>query len=524
MGLKASLATLDIVIIVVYLLVLIGIGFWEKGKNTTQDSLFLGGRNLTWPKIGFSIFSTNVSPNMLIGLFGIAYTTGMVASNFEWLAWPFLLLLGVVFVPHYLNTRVSTMPEFLFKRYGPRSYAFMSYFNLLTTLVVWLGVSMYAGGLIISQILHFPLWMAAAGIAVLATSYTVFGGLAAVVRTDLFQSALILVATMALAVLAFREVGGLQPMLEKTPGDYWTLFRPADDPGYPWHAILLGYPVGGIWYWCTDQTIVQRVLAAKDTREGQYGTLFTACLKVLIPFLFLMPGIMCFVLYPGLESPDQAYMKMATSLLPAGLVGLLVAAMLAALINTIAAGLNAFSTIFTLDIYKRRIQPEASPQVVARVGRAVIFCGAALAVCLAIAFQNAGKNLFDLSQGIGFFIAPPMAAVFFLGVMWQRVTPKAAEVILYGGTPICLILGAMHTMGYPRGFQWPPFLLMSFYLFAGLSILMITISLGSRVSETYRLPTLAQTYQQQGHKTPLRLWILWGLLAIFMVCLYVIFN
>lgn len=524
MELKTSLAIWDIVIIITYLVVLLGIGFWEKSKSETSDGLFLGGRNLSWPKIGFSIFSTNVSPNMLLGLFGIAYTTGMVASNFEWLAWPFLLLLGMVFVPHYLNTRVSTMPEFLSRRYGPKSYAFMAYFNLVTTLIVWLGVSMYAGGLIISQIIGLPLWVAAAGIAVLATSYTVFGGLAAVVRTDLFQSILILIATVLIAVLAFREVGGWQPLLANTPEEYWTLFRPADDPDYPWHAILLGYPVGGIWYWCTDQTIVQRVLAAKNTREGQYGTLFTAFLKILVPFLFLMPGIMCFILYPNLDSPDAAYMKMVTSLLPAGLVGLVVAAMLAALINTIAAGLNAFSTIFTLDIFKQRFQPDASPEVVTRVGRMVIVTGAVLAVGLTVAFQNAGKNLFDLSQGIGFFIAPPMATVFFTGVIWRRATPKAAEWVLYGGTPICLILGALHTMGIPEGFQWPPFLLMSFYLFAALSLLMILVSQFSSTSTVYKLPTLRETYQSQGHKTPLKIWLLWAVLAIVMISLYVIFN
>ncbi|NJM14362.1 MAG: hypothetical protein HC896_02385 [Bacteroidales bacterium] len=272
----ATLHSIDYLVIAVYLLALIAIGLSVRGQKGVKEDLFLGGKNLSWPAIGFSLFSTNVSPMMLIGFAGLAYSSGIVAANFEWMAWPFLMLLAMVFIPHYLSNNISTMPAFLNVRFGKGSHAFLSYYSLVSILVIWLGCSLYAGGLIISQVFAVQLWVAIVVTAVIATSYTALGGLAAVVRTDVFQSVIIIVGSVVLTYMAFRKIGNIENLVNGVPGDFWTLFKSADSKDYPWYAIVLGYPVIAVFYWCTDQTIVQKTLAAKNITEGQKASVFTA--------------------------------------------------------------------------------------------------------------------------------------------------------------------------------------------------------------------------------------------------------
>ncbi|MFV2065427.1 MAG: sodium:solute symporter [Pirellulales bacterium] len=524
MDTHAKLQLLDLAVIAVYIAVLVGIGMWVSFRRRGAEDLFLAGRSLTWPSVGLSIFSTNVSPTFLIASCGIAYTTGMVAANFEWLAWWFLMLLAMLFVPHYLNTKVSTMPQFMRRRFGESAYRFLTWYALFTTVVMWLGESLYAGGVLLGQVLDWPLWLSVVVLTVIATSFTVAGGLAAVVITDAFQAVLMIVGATLLTAIGLAHVGGIGEMVRNVPEDYWHLFRPHDDPDFPWIALVLGYPVMGIWFWCTDQTIVQRVLGAKDLRHGQLGAVFAGFLKVLPPFIFMLPGILCLVLHPGLEDPDAAFMTMVTNYMPAGVVGLMIAILIAALISTLDSGLNSFSTIFTLDVYVKHFRPDAGPTEIKRLGRVVTVLAAGLAILIAISMEGFGKDLFTLGQSVISFVAPPMAAVFVIGVLWRRATAAAATWTLILGSAVSVSVGFCHLKDWPSKEFWPHYLLVSFFLFAGICAFMIVVSLVTRKSPDQEdLPTLKETYANQSTQ-PRLVWFLWGVLALIMFALYVIFN
>lgn len=520
---QIELSTLDLIVIGFYLIALLYIGFKSGRKKDNSDDLFLGGRNLTWPKIGFSLFSTNVSPMMLIGFAGLAYTQGMVGANFEWMAWIYMLILAMIFIPHYQKNKISTMPGFLDIRYGKRSHMFLSYYSLISIAFIWLGCTLYAGGLIIAQALGIPLYISVIGIAIVAVSYTAIGGLAAVVRTDVFQSLLILFGSAILTTLAFIKIGSIDKLYNGVPAHFWDLFKPSNDPNYPWQAIVFGYAVVAIFFFCIDQTIVQKVLAAKNKEGAQKGVLFTAYLKVLMPVIFILPGIMALILYPGLENSDEAYLRIVTGILPIGMVGLMVAVMLAALINTIAAGLNSFSTVFTLDVYKK-FYPDISENKTRKVGQTVTIMVAFVAICLSILFSLAGKNLFEISQGLLNFFAPPLSVVFIVGVLWKRATPRAAEATLLGGGALSTVVGIAYFSDYPYAGFWPNFLILSFYMFLALLVLMITVSLGTKPVPEKALPPLSESTDQSDKKSARSIWRGWYILIIIMLVLYFFFN
>ncbi len=519
---QITLSLPDLIVIGVYLIVLLYIGF-RSGKKQNADELFLSGRNLTWPKIGFSLFSTNVSPMMLIGFAGLAYSQGMVGANFEWMAWIYMMILAMVFIPHYQKNKISTMPGFLDLRFGKRSHSFLSYYSLVSIVFIWLGCTLYAGGLIIAQALGIPIYISVIGIAIVAVSYTAIGGLSAVVRTDVFQSLLILFGSSVLTILAFNKIGSFDNLYNGVPENFWNLFKSASDPEYPWPAVVFGYAVVAVFFFCIDQTIVQKVLAAKNTEQGQKGVLFTSFLKLFMPVIFILPGIMAFILYPGLTNTDEAYLTIVTGILPVGMVGIMVAVMLAALINTIAAGLNSFSTVFTLDVYKK-FNPEISDLKTKNVGQLVTILGAVLAVGLSILFSFAGKNLFEISQGLLNFFAPPLSVVFLVGVLWKRATPKAAEVTLWGGGLMSVFVGTAYFSDFPNAEFWPNFLILSFYMFLILLVLMVVVSLLTKPVPEKALPPLAKSLSMVDKKSARRVWGLWLILAIIMFGLYLLFN
>lgn len=525
MDIHTALKPLDFVVIGVYVTALIGIGMWVSFRRRGAEDLFLAGRSLGWPNVGLSIFGTNVSPSFMIVSCGIAFSTGMVTANFEWLAWWFLMLLAMLFVPYYLGTKITTMPQFMKRRFGRATYEFLSWYALFTTVILWLGGTLFVSGELLSQIMGWPVWVSVVVLTAIATSFTVAGGLAAVVITDSFQAVLMIAGSALLSIIGLWKLGGVEKLLAGVPADYWALFRPADDPTYPWHAVVLGYPVMGIWFWCTDQTIVQRVLGARDIEQGQLGAVFAGFLKILTPLIFMLPGIVCFVLFPDLKDPDKtAFMKMVTACLGPGMVGLIVAVLIAAVISTIDSGLNSFSTVFTLDIYVRKLRPDASPAEVKWLGRMATLFAAFVAVGCALAIGTVDKTMFDLLQGIIAFIAPPMAAVFTIGVLWKRATAKAAIWTLIVGSALSLGVGVCHFKDWPwKGF-WPHYLLLSFYLFAGICGFMIAVSLlTSKSPEEEDLPTIEETYAKQGTQPGL-VWTLWGVLAVIMFALYAGFQ
>lgn len=518
---NVELQATDFVVIAVYVVALMAIGMFVSWRRRGSDDLFLAGRSLGWFNVGLSIFGTNISPSFLISACAVAYTSGMVAANFEWLAWWFLMLLAMLFVPYYLTTRISTMPQFLRRRFGEAPHGFLAWYALFTTILLWLGGALYTGGVLLSQIMGWDLWVSVVALTAIATSFTVAGGLAAVVVTDSFQSILMIAGSAVLTLCGLHEVGGVAALVDQVPGDFWKLVRPAADAHYPWPAMFLGYPVLGVWFWCTDQTIVQRVLGARDVRQGQLGAVFAAFLKVLPPFLFMLPGIVCYALYPGLDNPDKAFVTMLAGHLPRGMVGLMIAVMIAALISTLDSGLNSFSTVFTLDIYVKKWRPHAPPRQIRWVGRMATVGAAVVAVGCALAMETAARNMFDLLQGIIAFIAPPMAAVFVIGVLWPRATAKGAMAALVLGSAVSLSVGLGHFAEWPV--VWPHYLLLAFYLFVGICVLMVLVSLATRHSpDEEPLPSLRDTYAAGARTGPV--WALWAVLAAIMLALYVGFQ
>lgn len=519
---NVSLAGIDYIVLLIYLIALFIIGFYlvrRKGQDNTD--IFLGGRTLKWWQIGFSLFSANAGPMMLIGFASIGFSQGVVGSNFEWLAWLFLMMLAMFFLPHYLATKVSTMPQFLLKRFGKRSYNFLIIYSLISILVVWLGSALYAGGLIISQIFEWPLMRSIVLIAVIASSFTAIGGLKAVVRTGIFQSIIIILSSIALTYLSLKKIGGIRAFVDSVPSHYWKLFRPASDPEYSWIAILAGYPVVAIYYWCADQTIVQKVLAARNLKEGQYGAMFIAGLKIIMPLIFIFPGIMCFVLFKDTAQPDSAYITLVKQLMPHGLLGLCVAALVAALIDTVSSGLNSFSTVFTLDVVGQFSSMDDSKKY--RLGKWLTVVTAVLAVGIAFLFSRSGKGFFELSQGLVSILAPPLSVVFLAGILWRRVNSIAAEIVLYGGGLICLLVGICHVLNYPYKGYWPHFLLLSVYLFLALTAIIVLVTLFTKPDEKPGLPSLIETNSKIGYR-PRSVWIGWTILALVMGMIYFVFS
>jgi len=533
---QIDISLIDGLVILGYVIGLVAAGLFMRQRKPTGDvssteELFLSGRSLPWYKVGLSIFSTNVSPSMLVAYFGAAYATGMVLANFEWMAWVFLLLLSTFFIPHYLRNRISTMPEFLMQRFGARSHAFFTIFSMFSSLIIWSSFMLCIGGLVINQLTGVPVHYSTVIIVVIALSYSMNGGLDAIVHTGVIQSVVLLAVSLMILFLGLHRVGGIETLLRETPPDYWSIFRPTNDATYPWHAVLLGYPVIGIWFWCTEQSVVQRTLAAKSILHGQLGAWLVAVLKIFMPFIFILPGIICFVLVqqgglPALANPDQAYISMVKALLPTGFIGLALATLLVSVVNDVATGIGSFSTVFAIDLYGKRIDPNASSEKVAKIGKRVTILAGLVSVGVAIFFANADKGLFELGQSLGTYLAPPVATVFILGLLWKGATPRAAELTLYIGTALCLSMGFCQLIDYPYKGAWPHFMLLCFYMMAGLTAFMVIVSLltpdgkGFPAVEADDRPAVSMPTGREARWMRL----LWLAVALIMAMIYYIFR
>ncbi len=519
----SHLKAIDFFVVIVYIIVLIGIGLYVSfvKKKKSNENLFLAGHSLGWGSIGLTMWGTNVGPSMLIASASIGYTTGVVAGNFGWFAFVFIFLLAMVFAPRYLNTKVQTLPEFMGKRFGQSTRNILAWYSLATILISWLALTLFAGGILVGQILNLPLWLSVLILVVIAAFFTIAGGLEAIAYTNVFQMILLIGVSLSLTIIGLHKAGGILNVYNNTPPQYWNLLLPKSDPNYPWIAIILGYPIMGVWFWCTDQSMVQSVLGAKSLKHGQLGANFTGWLKILDVALFIIPGITCLVLFPNLSNPDEAYMTMVTRLLPHGMIGMVMAVLIAALVSTIDSALNSLSTVFTMDIYLKKHNPNASQKEIIKIGRIVTFIGAIIAIFLTLGINSIkGLNLFDVFQSVLGFIAPPMSVVFLFGTFWKKTTTKAANFILFAGTIISLGTGLLYFIT-KESINWPHYLLISFYLFVILSILMVIITLATATPETEKINKLDFSNLPKSSKG---VWISWILLIITMVGLYILFN
>ena len=516
----------DWIILAIYFAVLIAIGLWASSKRKKEGSLFLAEHSLRWHHIGFSMWGTNVGPSMLIASASAGFTTGVVSGNFAWYAFVFIALLAFVFAPRYLGAKVSTLPEFMGLRFGQSTRNILAWYTIVTIVISWLALTLFAGGILIRQVFDIPMWASASVLLVISAFFTMLGGLKAVAYTNVYQMVLLIIVSAVLTIVGLHEVGGVGALASKVPVDYWVLFRPNDDADFPWLPIVLSYPVMGVWFWCTDQSMVQPVLAARSLKEGQIGTNFTGWLKILDVFLYILPGIICFALFGDtLTNPDEAYLTMVENLFPVGMVGLVFAVLTACLVSTIGSALNALSTVFTMDIYVKKFNPQASQRRINYVGRVVTVCGALTAIVLTVAIDSIkGLNLFNVFQSVLGFIAPPMTAVFLLGVFWKRTTTRAANLALTAGTAFCLIVGVLY-LWPPEWLQlsWPHFMMLSFLLCVALIVMMVVVSL---VGKTEADGNLSEPqWAQKSHQTQSPVVIsLWMALTAVMVALYIFFN
>ena len=524
---------MDWVMLIAYFVVLVIIGLWASSKTSKNSHKFLAGNSLKWHHIGFSMWGTNVGPSMLIASASAGFTAGIVSGNYAWYAFVFIALLAFVFAPRYLGEKITTLPEFMGKRFGESTRSMLAWYTIVTVLISWLALTLFAGGIIIRQVFGIPMWLSAFILLAISAFFTIIGGLKAIAYTNVYQMVLLIVVSATLTVVGIWHLGdhsvveGINTLANPdiVPSHYWNLFQPNDDKEFPWLPILLGYPISGLWFWCTDQSMVQPVLAASSLKEGQKGANFTGWLKILDVAIYIIPGVVCFALWKkgffggAIVEPDHAYLTMVSNLFPGGMVGLVIALLTAALISTIGSALNALSTVFTLDIYVKNINRGASQAEIVRVGHIITVVGALVSILITIAVDNIkGMDLFNVFQSVLGFIAPPMAAVFVMGVFWKRCTPLAANIVLTLGTIFSIGCGGLYLWVIPNASSYVHFMMLSFLIFVVLIISMVAISLLDKSKQEIAPMHVMKTEVSRGVK------LAWILLAIVMIGLYVFFN
>lgn len=447
---QLEIGTLDLVVIVVYLVGIVGLGCWvglrHRRRGGESKDYFLAGGTLTWPVIGLALFSTNISTVHLVSLAQEGYANGLAFGNFELMAGFTLILLALFFAPFYIRSRVATLPDFLERRYSRASRDWLAFISIVSAIFIHIGFTLYTAALVMHGLLGIPeeylLWTIIA-IATMTGLYTAIGGLIAVVTTEAIQTVVLLVGAICVTAIALFEAGGWSGIRETLIANgelsKLTMLRSADDPsGLPWYAVFLGYPVIGIWYWCTDQTIVQRVLGAKSEDHARTGALFAGFIKILPVFILVLPGLMCYVLvlqnaFDGQSPPESkdAYSFMIEQIMPPGLRGVVAAALLAAAMSTVSGALNSVATLFSYDLFKRWV-PDMSEHKLVAVGRCVTVVGMVVAVSWS-PFIAQFESIFGMMATMICYIAPPITATFVLGVFWKGASSKGSIATLIVG-------------------------------------------------------------------------------------------
>ena len=433
-----ALAPLDLAIIGVYFLVVFGIGFYFSRKERTSEQYFLAGRDIGWFFIGASLFVSNISTEHFIGLSGTGASSGLAVGHFEWLACLILLILGWVFVPFYLRSNVFTMPQFLERRFNRQCAVYLAGISIIAYIFTKISVQLYAASVVLERVAGWSLWKTAVVLVIATGVYTIAGGLAAVIYTDTVQTLILIAGAAALTIIGLHRVGGFEHLRTMVPPSYFHMMKPASDAQFPWTGIFFGAPILGIWYWCTDQVIVQRVLSARDEGHAKAGTIFAGFLKILPVFLLVLPGIIAYALFPDqVVKPDYAYPTLVLNLLPVGLVGLVMAALLAAVMGAMSSVFNSASTLVTLDFYKK-IRPQANEHQLVMFGR-IATGGMVLLGLLWVPFIHLlSAELYIYLQSVQAYISPPIAACFIIGILWPRVNGQGALSSLLTG----FVLGA----------------------------------------------------------------------------------
>jgi solute:Na+ symporter, SSS family len=485
-----GISILDLVIIIAYLAGILAAGLLSTRKQRlTSNNYFLAGRTLRWGMVGSALFAANISTIHLVGLAASGYNEGLVWGNFEWMATFTLVLLGLVFAPFYFTTKISTLPEFLERRYSPASRAFLAFMAIITALFIHIGMSMYAGAAVFQQFFGIDVITSIMVISIITAIYTILGGLKAVVVTEAIQTVILLLGAVLvtiLAILALPEHGihSLAQLKAALKPGQLDMIQTDKRSGLAWYAILLGYPVLGVWYWCSDQTIVQRVLGARTQRDAQVGAIFAGFLKILPVFIMVVPGVIGYALFKdiiGSES-NQTLPILINKLTPSGLKGLISAGLLAALMSTIAAALNSSATLVAVDIVKK-MKPQTSDESQVRIGRV----SAVVIMLLAMLWSTQGgrySSIFEAINAIAADLAPPITVVFVWGVFWRRGTSQAALTTLIVGFLLGVIgfvidLPVVGTQKIITSNWGIPFMMQAWWSFCLCSVIYVLVSLAT---------------------------------------------
>ncbi len=482
-----TFATVDWIVLGLYFTILLGIAWWVvRQKNDTTKDYFLAGKSVGWFVIGASIFASNIGSEHIVGLAGTGAESGMPMAHYELHAW-IVLLLGWLFLPFYMRANVFTMPEFLEKRFDARSRWFLSIFSIVAYVLTKVSVTIYAGGIVVSQLLGIPFLYGAIGTVVLTGIYTILGGMRAVVYTEAFQMFFLVLGSLIIAIMAYNAVGGMEELRLAVGSDHFNMWRPISDPDLPWTGMFFGGMIVGIWYWCTDQYIVQRTLSAHNIQIGRRGAIFAAFLKLLPVFIFLIPGILAYALkQQGVlmyEKSDQVFPALVQHLLPAGLKGLVAGGLMAALMSSLASVFNSASTLFTVDIFKK-LRPETSERNLVRTGQlATGFIVVLGMLWIPIMQKIGGGVLYQYLQSVQSYIAPPITTVFLLGILWKRINGMAAIATLGFGlimATLRIIAELTVSIDSPAiiySFATTPFSHMAIFMFLACVVVCVTVSL-----------------------------------------------
>lgn len=500
----------DTTISILYIAAIFIIGLWagikhkyKTGNKNEASEYFLAGKSLKWPMIGLALFATNISCVHLVSLAQSGFDSGLLNGNFEWMAAFTLILLALFFIPFYIKSGVTTLPDFLEKRYDRASRDWLAIVSVVSAIVIHISFSLLAGGIVLQTLFGVDMYTSVIVIAVITTIYTVVGGLKAVVVTESIQTIVLLGGAIIMTVACYHKMGGWEPMVhvleQHKQMDKLSMMRPhGDSSGLPWYAVFLGYPILGIWYWCADQTIVQRVLGAKDENNARVGALFCGFIKILPVFIFVVPGLFAYALVQTGQLDISAiktieggkevinskgiYTLMILQLIPKGLAGILVAALLSGLMSQISGALNSISTMASYDIYQR-YRPDASDKKLVKAGK--IAAGLSLIFSLMLLpLLNSYESIFNGLNDIIAHIAPPITCVFLLGIFWGKASAKSAKITLYVGSAAGVVVFILGKVVPDSIIGHIPFMMMAFYLFCFCLVIQVVTSYVSPVVHT----------------------------------------
>ena len=529
---RVELNTWDLAIFALYLVVTLVVGFAVARRGTrTVQGYFLGGRDIPWYVVGASLVATVISSEHFIGTVGAAYATGIVVAAFHWNAWIVYTLLIWVFLPYYIRTKLYTMPEFLERRYNAALRYLYTVFLAVGYVASLLGGVLFAGGEALESMFGFNIYAAIVILAAATGAYTIYGGLVSAAWTDFMQLVLLLAAGLLVALLGLWKAGGLVALATAYP-EKFQVFLPPEHKLFPATGVFTGFLTIGIWYNCASQHIVQRCLSARNEWHARTGVVTAGFLHVLMPLLFVVPGIAAYKLFPGLERPDHAFPTLVQNLLPAGLRGLVTAGLVAALMSTLSSVVNSASTILTLDLYRRAWRPAASEAELVRFGRSA---GAlVLAAGTAIAFYYSsleGSFAFLLIQNVFAYIAPPFAVVFTLGILWRRANGTAALATILAGFPLTFVLEKLLFPNLPLLARYDNYLHRAFAAWLFCMAVMITVSLSTAPPKPERTagiiwtPGYARLPEEEAARysgwKDYRIW--WGLFVGTVLAIYAFF-